>query len=238
MKMLQNNQLKLKFLKQLQLLQHLSFIIFFAGAQLAIQSVTRLMNPQDAQAIGRGAVIAAIISIAGKTVLALLQFHYGKIADSEMVKANALNMKNDIIMSLGILVGLFLSEQFKLPILDPIIALLVGLWVIKNAAKLFLQVNFELMDGNADNSLYQKLFSAVSSVPGVHNPHKARIRKMASLFDIDLDIEVDGLRCPRKGRAGRRGNQGSNPRSLRHSNPHRAARKRQPPEGRKIRPKA
>lgn len=169
----------------------LSFIIFFAGAQLAIQSVTRLMNPQDAQAIGRGAVIAAIISIAGKTVLALLQFHYGKIADSEMVKANALNMKNDIIMSLGILVGLFLSEQFKLPILDPIIALLVGLWVIKNAAKLFLQVNFELMDGNADNSLYKKLFSAVSSVPGVHNPHKARIRKMASLFDIDLDIEVD-----------------------------------------------
>lgn len=169
----------------------LSFIIFFAGAQLAIQSVTRLMNPQNAQAIGRGAVIAAIISIAGKTVLALLQFHYGKIADSEMVKANALNMKNDIIMSLGILVGLFLSEQFKLPILDPIIALLVGLWVIKNAAKLFLQVNFELMDGNADNSLYQKLFSAVSSVQGVHNPHKARIRKMASLFDIDLDIEVD-----------------------------------------------
>lgn len=169
----------------------LSFIIFFAGAQLAIQSVTRLMNPQDAQAIGRGAVIAAIISIAGKTVLALLQFHYGKIADSEMVKANALNMKNDIIMSLGILVGLFLSEQFKLPILDPIIALLVGLWVIKNAAKLFLQVNFELMDGNADNSLYKKLFSAVSSVQGVHNPHKARIRKMASLFDIDLDIEVD-----------------------------------------------
>ena len=169
----------------------LSFIIFFAGAQLAIQSVTRLMNPQDAQAIGRGAVIAAIISIAGKTVLALLQFHYGKIADSEMVKANVLNMKNDIIMSLGILVGLFLSEQFKLPILDPIIALLVGLWVIKNAAKLFLQVNFELMDGNADNSLYQKLFSAVSSVQGVHNPHKARIRKMASLFDIDLDIEVD-----------------------------------------------
>ncbi|MBQ2479766.1 MAG: cation transporter, partial [Treponema sp.] len=78
-----------------------------------------------------------------------------------------------------------------LPILDPIIALLVGLWVIKNAAKLFLQVNFELMDGNADNSLYQKLFSAVSSVQGVHNPHKARIRKMASLFDIDLDIEVD-----------------------------------------------
>lgn len=169
----------------------LSFIIFFAGAQLAIQSVTRLMNPQDAQTIGRGAVIAVIISIAGKTVLALLQFHYGKIADSEMVKANALNMKNDIIMSLGILVGLFLSEQFKLPILDPIIALLVGLWVIKNAAKLFLQVNFELMDGNADNSLYQKLFSAVSSVQGVHNPHKARIRKMASLFDIDLDIEVD-----------------------------------------------
>ena len=47
------------------------------------------------------------------------------------------------------------------------------------------------MDGNTDNSLYQKLFAAASSVPGVTNPHRARIRKIAALFDIDLDIEVD-----------------------------------------------
>jgi len=168
----------------------LSFIIFFAGAQLSIQSVQRLINLNNAQAIGIGAVIAAVISIIGKTILALLQFHFGKIADSEIIKANALNMKNDIIMSASILAGLFLSEQFNMPILDPIIALLVGLWVIKNACKLFFQINFELMDGNADNTLYKKLFTAVSSIPGVYNPHKARIRKMASLFDIDLDIEV------------------------------------------------
>ncbi|MBO4387697.1 MAG: cation transporter [Treponema sp.] len=169
----------------------LSFVIFFAGAQLAVQSGTRLFHPETTQQIGREALLAAIISIVGKSLLALTQFHYGKLAESEMVKANALNMKNDIVMSAAILLGLFLSQKFKLPILDPIIALLVGLWVIKNACKLFLEINFELMDGNADNSLYEKLFTAVSSVPDVHNPHKARIRKMASLFDIDLDIEVD-----------------------------------------------
>ena len=169
----------------------LSFIIFFAGAQLAIQSADRIFHMESARPIGKAAVYASIISIIGKSVLALLQFHYGNIADSEMVKANALNMKNDIIMSLTILVGLFLSNYFSKPLLDPILAFIVGLWVVKNACKLFLQTNFELMDGNADNSLYQKLFQAVSSVPGVYNPHKARIRKMASLFDIDLDIEVE-----------------------------------------------
>ena len=52
-------------------------------------------------------------------------------------------------------------------------------------------MNLELMDGNADSSLYKKLFDAVATVSGVQNPHKARIRRMASSFDIDLDIEVD-----------------------------------------------
>ncbi|MDE6718586.1 MAG: cation transporter, partial [Treponemataceae bacterium] len=77
------------------------------------------------------------------------------------------------------------------PLLDPIIALCVGCWVVKNSVELFRQINLELMDGNVDNSLYKKLFEAAAKVSGVTNPHRARIRKMASFFDIDLDIEVD-----------------------------------------------
>ena len=49
----------------------------------------------------------------------------------------------------------------------------------------------ELMDGTQDKELYHTLFSAIKSVPGVTNPHRVRIRKIASKLDIDLDIEVD-----------------------------------------------
>ena len=168
----------------------LAFIIFFAGAQLVLKSIIKIVHTNELQEISHYALTAAVISICGKTLLAILQYHFGRIANSDIVKANAQNMKNDIIMSAGVLAGLLLSSLFNCPLLDPIIALVVGLWVIKNAASLFNQTNMELMDGNVDNVLYKKLFHAAISVEGVSNPHKARIRKMANLIDIDLDIEV------------------------------------------------
>ena len=169
----------------------LAFIIFFAGTQLIMQSISKLIDHNNIEPMSYYAIIATIISICGKSLLAILQYHYGKIANSDIVKANAQNMKNDIVMSAGVLAGLVLSDIFKCPVLDPVIALLVGLWVIKNAASIFAETNMELMDGNTDNSLYRKLFHAAISVPGVSNPHKARIRKIANLIDINLDIEVN-----------------------------------------------
>ena len=168
----------------------LSFIIFFAGSQLVVQSASRLISGNIASENSHLAVTAAIISIAGKSVLALLQYHYGKLAGSDMVKANAQNMKNDIVMSAAVLLGLFLSALFNCPAIDPVLALLVGFWIIKNACALFCQMNMELMDGNSDDSLYTRLFEAASAVEGVKNPHGARIRKIASHYDIDLDIEA------------------------------------------------
>jgi len=169
----------------------LAFIIFYAGTQLVIRGITSIMRQDFSSDVSVLAIIAALISIGGKSILALIEFYYGKLADSEMVKANAQNMKSDIILSAGVLVGIAASRLLHQPLLDPIVACLVGLWVIKNAIQIFKQINLELMDGNTDNSLYQKLFAAASSVPGVTNPHRARIRKIAALFDIDLDIEVD-----------------------------------------------
>lgn len=169
----------------------LAFIIFFAGAQLVLSAVKKIVLHDFQGEVSSSAVYAAVISMGGKTLLALAQLHYGNLAGSEIVKANAQNMKSDIMLSGAVLAGLLCSGVFKMPVLDPVVAMLVGLWVIKNAASLFMRMNMELMDGNADSSLYKKLFDAVSTVPGVLNPHRARIRRMASSFDVDLDIEVE-----------------------------------------------
>lgn len=169
----------------------LAFVIFFAGAQLVLSAVKGLVLGAVQDEIASSAVAAAVISIAGKCVLFAVQLYYGRKAESEIIKANAQNMKSDILLSFAVLAGLAASRFFAAPVLDPVIAILVGLWVIKNAVLLFMRMNMELMDGNADSSLYRKLFDAVASVPHVSNPHRARIRRMASSFDIDLDIEVE-----------------------------------------------
>jgi divalent metal cation (Fe/Co/Zn/Cd) transporter len=48
------------------------------------------------------------------------------------------------------------------------------------------------MDGLDDPTIYPIVFEAVSEVAEAANPHRARVRQLANMYLIDLDIEVDG----------------------------------------------
>jgi divalent metal cation (Fe/Co/Zn/Cd) transporter len=60
------------------------------------------------------------------------------------------------------------------------------------AFKIFMQTNLEMMDGVEDSEIYKKIISAANSIEGVSNPHRIRVRKMAHLNVIALDIEIEG----------------------------------------------
>jgi len=63
---------------------------------------------------------------------------------------------------------------------------------MKTAFEIFLETSNELMDGIEDPSVYNKIFNAVCAVDGVFNPHRTRVRKLANMYIIDLDVEVRG----------------------------------------------
>ena len=138
------------------------------------------------------ALYAAGISIVGKIALTILLLRSGKRLDSSMLRANGTNMQNDILISAGVLVGVLLTQVFRLPFLDSIVALLVGLWIMRTAFMIFKESNLELMDGMGDQTIYPVIFKAVEEVAGAVNPHRTRIRRLGNMYIIDLDIEVDG----------------------------------------------
>jgi cation diffusion facilitator family transporter len=105
--------------------------------------------------------------------------------------ANAKNMTGDVILSAGVLAGLGLSMFFNIGVIDSAAAIFVGLWVIKSAIGIFMEANAELMDSGSGKEFYQAVFDAVNSVEGAENPHRTRMRRIAGLWDIDIDIEVD-----------------------------------------------
>jgi cation diffusion facilitator family transporter len=137
------------------------------------------------------ALVATIISIAGKIVLSWTQHLFGKKAGSAMLKANAKNMAADVFTSVGVLIGLGFSMFFNISAIDLVAAILVGLWVLKNAVSIFLETNVELMDGSQSDESYRLLFEAVHTVEGAGRPHRTRMRRIAGFWDIDMDIEVD-----------------------------------------------
>lgn len=170
----------------------LSFIIFFSGTQLAFSSLRRFLSDAPHEAPSILALVVTAVSVIGKTALTISLYSRGKKSDSELLIAGAKNMRNDVVISLAVLVGVVLTIYKDLGVIDLLTAFAIGLWIMKTAFDLFMESNLELMDGTKDKSLYYRLFEAVESVRGAHNPHRARIRKLANTYIIDVDVEVPG----------------------------------------------
>ena len=168
----------------------LACMLFFAGAQLVLNSGREIILGIQKDIPSMPALLVTLVSIAGKILLAWSQYAFGKKANSAMLKANAKNMTADVLLSAGVLAGLGLSMFFKIGVIDSWAAAMVGLWVIKSALGIFLEANTELMDGGSGKEYYQAVFEAVKSVEAAGNPHRVRMRRIAGMWDIDIDIEV------------------------------------------------
>ena len=169
----------------------LSMIIFYAGIQMLISSVQNIFSGEARELPGIMAIYVTVFSILGKLALALYQYRQGRRAGSPMLTANAKNMRNDVIISLGVLVGLFFTFVLDMAVLDSVTGLVISLFIIRSAIGIFLDSNAELMDGVSDLSVYDDIFEAVDQVRGASNPHRVRSRQIGTMYMISLDIEVD-----------------------------------------------
>lgn len=170
----------------------LSLIVFIAGIQMLISSVEAIFSDEPREIPSMIAIYVTVFSIAGKLALSWYQFRQGRRINSPMLTANAKNMRNDVIISVGVLLGLFFTFILKMPILDAVTGLVISAFIIKTGIEIFMDSNAELMDGVKDESVYRKIFAAVERVPGAQNPHRVRSRLLNGMYEIVLDIEADG----------------------------------------------
>ncbi len=170
----------------------LSFVIFFAGIQMLISTGRSIIYSEVRELPSPIVIYVTIFSIAGKFLLAWNQLQQGKKVSSSMLIANAKNMRNDVLISTGVLLGLLFTFVLKLPILDSITGLLISLYIIKSSIGIFKESNVALMDGISDISVYEQIIVAAESVPGACNPHRIRSRQLGNMYMIVLDIEADG----------------------------------------------
>jgi cation diffusion facilitator family transporter len=76
----------------------LSCMLFFAGAQLILNSGKNIFLGVQQEVPAMPALVGTLVSIAGKLLLAWSQFLFGKKADSLMLRANAKNMSADVLL--------------------------------------------------------------------------------------------------------------------------------------------
>ncbi|MBO8160841.1 MAG: cation transporter [Thermosipho sp. (in: Bacteria)] len=170
----------------------ISFVVFYAGISLLIESTKRITTGNYEVIIGIIPIIVTLVSVSGKIFLFIIEYKTGKKHHRPSLVAEALNMRNDIMLSSIVFIGVLLNK-LGLSWMDPLVGIIMSLIIIKVSFEIFSENFFSLMDGihPRDEWLYDMVFESCTKCKGIHNPHKIRIRKIGNKYDIDMDIEVD-----------------------------------------------
>ncbi|MCD7714354.1 MAG: cation diffusion facilitator family transporter [Prevotella sp.] len=139
------------------------------------------------------ALIAALVSIVVKEIL----YHYtairGKRIGSDVVVANAWHHRSDAFTSVGTAIGIggAILLGGKWSILDPLAALIMSLFILRIAIKLFLPSFGELTETSLPEETEREIEDIILAFPAVSDPHHMRTRRIGSYCALDIHIRMN-----------------------------------------------
>jgi len=167
-----------------------ALIITGSALYVGAEAVMRLLAPEPLEAPGAalGAIGVSLILTLG--LFGLQRYVIAKTG-SLAISADSVHYQADILTNLALLVGLFVSYRFSLPILDPILGLVVValiLWSVKQVATESLDV---LLDRELPGRSRRRIEAIIEQHPAVLGYHDVRTRSSGSTEFIQLHLELD-----------------------------------------------
>ncbi|HVO77368.1 MAG TPA: cation diffusion facilitator family transporter [Methanomassiliicoccales archaeon] len=172
-----------------------AILIFLAAALIIFEAVTRLISQAPVEFLLAGIVVMGI-SVAANTIVSHYLIKVGREEDSIALIADGQHLRTDVFTSLGVFLGLVLIQVTGQEILDPIVAILVAMLIIKTAYDL----TKESSTGLVDRSLPEAEEQVITKILREHsfqyiNFHALRTRKSGSERFIDLHLVVKRDMC-------------------------------------------
>jgi cation diffusion facilitator family transporter len=120
-------------------------LIFAAALAIVWTAVLRLLNPQPLQAVGLGLILSAVSSVMNG-MLAWSMLRKARAVHSVALEADARHLFTDVWTTVGVVVGLLAVLATGWAWLDPVIAIVVALNIMRVGAGLIWQSAGGLMD--------------------------------------------------------------------------------------------
>ncbi|MGO1632639.1 MAG: cation diffusion facilitator family transporter [Staphylococcus equorum] len=165
-----------------------SFIIMFVGIQVVIESVPEIFS-KDHHAPN---VITIYVSVISGIIMLIVFYINQKLArrtNSSSLNSAAKDNLSDALVSIGTAVGLVFT-QFGLPILDTVLATILGLLIIYTGFRIFKESIFTLSDGFNEQELeaYKNYVLEIEDVIDVQNI-KGRYHGSSIFVDVTIVVE-------------------------------------------------
>ncbi len=165
-----------------------AILIFIAAIWIIIEALRKLFGEQselDSIALGSAVmIVSAIVNMLVSKKLYKVAIETNSVA----MEADALHLKTDVYTSFGVAAGLLLILLTGIKWLDPVVAILVALFIIREAYKLLNKAFSPLLDTAWGENDIDELEKTLKSL-GVHY-HDLRTRVAGNYRFLDLHIEI------------------------------------------------
>lgn len=163
-------------------------LILFAALAILGVGVARLFDPQLPESMELGAALQAGISVV-TFALGQLIITAGKRHSSPSLVADGIHIRSDAITSFGVLLGLLGVMATGWAWLDPVFALIVGVWLAFSGVHVMREAVAGLMD-EADPALLGQIAAELEQArePGWIAPHHAKVHRLGRSFHLDLHM--------------------------------------------------
>ncbi len=163
-------------------------LIFTAGGLIIYSAVRRIILGTTIELTEAGMGVM-VVSIIASIFLSRFLLRVSRATDSIALEANARNIAADVYSALGVLAGLVIIRFTGLNILDPVVALLVALLILKAAYDVLKKSFGGLIDVKLPASEEGVIREAIMEHVGeLVDFHRLRTRKAGDQRYIDLHL--------------------------------------------------
>ncbi len=169
----------------------LGAVLFLTGALLIYEGIKKIYLGEEISTPGTIALIAAVVSIVAKEGM---YWYTKKAADrihSDALRADAWHHRSDALSSVGSLIGVA-GAMLGVKILDPVMAGIIGLVIIKVAYDIVKEAVDKMVDKACDDETVKAMKELVLSVEGVQGLDLIKTRMFGTKIYVDIEISADG----------------------------------------------
>ncbi|MFC1947459.1 cation diffusion facilitator family transporter [Chloroflexota bacterium] len=165
-------------------------LIFIAAGLIINEAVHKIVEGTNLEMLEIGMIIMAV-SIIVNIVVSRYLVKVSRDTDSLALEADATHLTTDVITMVGVLIGLVVVRVTDLYILDPIIAIIVAIIIVKAAFDITRKSFGGLIDTSLPESEQEAIISCVREHIGIVSGfHELRTRKSGSQRYIDLHLVI------------------------------------------------
>jgi cobalt-zinc-cadmium efflux system protein len=161
----------------------ISFYLFY-------EAILRLIEPQEVKGTLM-LIVAAIGLFANLVAVLLLRGDAGKNIN---VKAAYLHLLGDTMTSVAVILGSVLIIFFEVYWIDPVITIIIGLYILKESWAILKQTNDILMQGTPEGLDLERICGDLEQFPEISNIHHVHIWNLddhSIHFECHVELNKD-----------------------------------------------